>query len=209
MAIVRDAHLTWNGTGTSVVSGNITISGNKIFVQSIESTTNTIVSVKIGATAFTQIQTTQNVGAGNTFLSHWYLDNPPTGLQTITVTYTDGVNSKYLETQSYSGAATGIDNSTVHTGTAAGTSWATSLTPVANNCWINMAQRNTQGGTTGDANTTVVLADMWDNNAHGAITPAASYTMTVSVTASGRDFGVIMASFAPSTINNSAMFAFF
>lgn len=129
----------------------------------------------------------------------WVLDNPASGANTVTVSMTGGNSDTYGSSSSYAGAkqTSTVDNKTTNHSDST-TSLTTSLTTVADNCWtiIGAWYSGTRpiAGTGSTIRTTNGIPALYDSNA--AITPAGSYSMTLTTTPTA-GVNAVMASFAP------------
>lgn len=138
---------------------------------------------------------------GNRFNYFYYLVNPASGANNVVISAT---TSHYL----LAGAAdyTGIsalDATNTNSG-ASITTLTTSLTTIANNCWVILIGNSYDGGPqqnagTGSTRRTFDAAfgiwTLFDSAA--AITPAGSYSMTSTVPGSATNMSHCMASFSP------------
>jgi hypothetical protein len=134
---------------------------------------------------------------GYTYL--YYLSNPASGANNVVVSYS-GSHVIRSSSASYTGVSLAIpDNKTK--GSASGANALTlSLTPVANNCWTIMvigSYQNASASTNFTSRNAQSSREMLGDS-NGAITPPASFGMTVTSSGNAYVRGV-MASFAPST----------
>lgn len=147
--------------------------------------------------------------SSNKATSLWYLSNPSTGTHSVSASGTQlGGFRPEGTSASYTGVAqTSPINANVDKGTPA-SSQAANVTTTIDKCWaiFGVGDSGTASAST-NASAVVNNGDhswMFDNNSFGNITPAGSFTMTV--TDSGSLVGN-MAAFAPvSTVNKGAGF---
>lgn len=96
-------------------------------------------AVHIGSNQFTQAVKKQHPTLRTLNTEIWYLSNPPTGSQTITVTFKSGKGTTYYVINSYSlynvGTSSPIGNSTSNSGTTSGTT-SVKITPEFSKSWI-------------------------------------------------------------------------
>lgn len=206
MAIAFDASTDGNFTsGTSrTFSHTCTGSDRILFVQAIINTSSDLVTgVTYNGVSMTQVTTTSPNANRRIYL--YYLVGPNTGANNVVIT-TSASTAIGGNAASYTGVAqsgTIIDVSTTATDTSSPID--TTLTTTVDNCWaILLTTTDTTTAFTAStnstfrrANTTYVDARIFDSN--GAVTPAGSFTMTVTNTnVNGTSpAGTIMAAFAP------------
>lgn len=190
------------GSGSSqttafAISGTDTILWVGVLAQK-GSNTDYVTGVTYNGVSMTQLGQVANNANVRIYL--YYLINPASGTNNIIVSCSASMD--YIETIAtyYNGAnQTGVPDASVSTGPNTSTSITTTLTTIADNCWLVGMYRNEFGNFTAGSNTTIrnstssqVMAD-----SNSAQTPAGSKSMTLtfggSVSVSG-----IMASFAPS-----------
>lgn len=132
----------------------------------------------------------------------WYIGNPSTGSNTVSVTLSGGVNNR-SGSGSYSGCATSADNSGSTSKAGGGTSPSNlTITSVADNCWL--VGKATAGDATLSAGTnTTFRSNVGDNygiwvDGNAAITPAGASTIQVTWTG-GNQMIFVGATLAPAT----------
>lgn len=129
----------------------------------------------------------------------WYLINPTTGANTVTITRTGTTGRLTGVAASYTGAKqSGQPDATGSNNVTTATSMATSVTTVADNSWTIMMTDTSAAGEAAGAGTTLRQAgsdasDLWDSNA--AITPAGSTSLNITMTSGNA--GSAMISIAP------------
>jgi hypothetical protein len=208
MAIAFDASTDGNFTsGTSrTFSHTCTGSDRILFVQAIINTNSDIVTgVTYNGVSMTQVATVSPNANRRIYL--YYLIGPNTGANNVVIT-TSVSAAIGGNAASYTGVAqsgTIIDVSTTATDTSSPVD--TTLTTTVDNCWAILltttdsttAFTASTNSTFRRANTTYVDGRIFDSNA--AVTPAGSFTMTVTNTnVNGTSpAGTIMAAFAPVT----------
>lgn len=117
----------------------------------------------------------------------YYLSNPSTGSNTLSITGTAG--DTYVSCVStYTGVATSIDNNTKGSHSSVSTYVSQALTPIADNCWVVATVQNDQGnGTTAVSGT----LRQHDGNGQGfldtnsAVHPATSTTLSYTGAGTG------------------------
>ena len=154
----------------------------------------------VGMTLITKI--TATIGR---YAYLYRLFSPSTGANNIVITCS---SSHYILSvcSSYAGVSgAGVDASTTNTAPALSASITTSLTTVADNCWVIMGGYGYSAslpqvagtGATLRKSGTFGVTGIYDSNS--AVTPAGSYSMTWSFATppAGQAMGSILASFAP------------
>lgn len=203
MAIALDATTDGNFvSGTSrTFSHTCTGSDRILFVEAVINTsTDLVTGVTYNGVSMTRIQTVSPTANRRLYL--YYLIAPATGANNVVIT-TSSSTAIGGNAASYTGVAqsgTIIDVSTTITDTTSPV--ATSLTTTIDNTWTILcttvdttsAFSASTGSTFRVKNTTYADVSIFDSG--GAITPAGSTTMTVTV-ASITTAGTIMAAFAP------------
>jgi hypothetical protein len=131
----------------------------------------------------------------------YYLINPASGSNTLSVTRTDTTSSMHMVCTSYTGAKqSGVPDASAKNVQDSGTSLTTSVTTVANDCWTVLfcgAQKEVAPGTgTTERVPGVLGVQNLIGDSNGDITPAGSTSM--EVTMGDTTSATIMASFAPS-----------
>lgn len=187
------------GAASSITFSHTTSGSDRIlFVYVTINNTNTV-SVTYGGNAMTSIAV--NTGSFNHYQSLWYIIAPTSGANNVVVSVSSATIRAYAA--SYTGAAqTGQPDASVVPAEATTTSYATSLTTVADNCWIVWGM-SAMSGAALTAGTHTTVRHQPEVTAFGAafcdsgalFTPAGSSTLTV--TSSSQLFCSIMASFSP------------
>lgn len=110
--------------------------------------------VTYGGVAMTQLAKVATDATGYQYI--YGLLAPPTGANAIVATASTPVNW-YLSAASYTGVSqTGLPDASTGVSTSGTTSFSVSVTTVANNCWLVLGLRNSDGtGRTAGANTLV------------------------------------------------------
>lgn len=134
---------------------------------------------------------------------------PATGAHNVVISASSSISIAGMSA-SYTGVRQSSNPDVSTTATPTADSPVTSLTTLANNSWTFLCARNGIGASTAGAGSTLRKSSsnglaIFDSG--GAITPAGSYSMTV--TAAGASWALIMASFAPVATTNSNFLAFF
>ena len=202
MAIAYDAVSNGEVNPGTSVSWNHTCTGSdRILFLGIQTNTDSdptdLTAVTYNSVAMTFIAK-QSISGTSEYLYLYYLINPASGTNSISITRTTS-GAMFGFATSYTGAKQSgqPDASTTNTGT--GTSLATSVTTVADNCWtvLTMASSNTNWDslTGGTIRYNGAARGIGDSNS--AITPAGSTSLTVVMSAS-RTIWTVMASIAPS-----------
>lgn len=206
MAIARDATTSASGSaGASPLTFAHTCTGTNLILWVATSVVVpngvSISGVTYNSVAMTLAGTRRNPQA-NIEVSLWYLANPATGSNNVSITAsgTDGSTVIRGVSASYTGCAqTGIPDA-VGGGTGTGTSFSQAVTTVADNCWTVAAVygNGTPAVSTGSselghqpATARLLMAD-----SNSAITPAGSYTMNFTQSVDDNR-GQQVASFAP------------
>lgn len=204
MAIAVNTTSSGSASATSVTVAHTCTGSNLILFVGLwvqDGGANTVTGVTYNGVAMTQVGRVTNATTESTYL--YFLVNPSTGANNI-VASKSASDLIQLGAVSYTGAKqTGQpDASTTNTGT--GTSLTTSVTTVADNCWLVMATKQT-GSASAGTNTILRVdqsgneqASVYDSNA--AQTPAGSKSLQTTTSAS-QTYAHVMASFAPATTN--------
>lgn len=171
---------------------------NRILFACVSVTAGDNISdVTYGGSAMTLIDKSVNT---NAFTYLYYIIAPATGANNISVSKSTGAYI-VIRGVSYTGAKqTGVPDAYTNNGSASTNSLTTSVTTVADNCWVILtaaSQRNvscSSGGTyrIGNAN---AQFQVFDTN--GVKTPAGSVSMTIDETNGPQVLNIVMASFAP------------
>jgi hypothetical protein len=201
MAITFDSATNSSGvtTGGSVAH---TCTGSKgiLFVGVVGNTlTNSISGLTYAGVAMTLADTGVHYVGGGQYVTLWYLVNPASGNNNVILTAASGIYD--LDIVSYAGAAqTGQpDNHTNSTTGVSSTTFGTTLTTNADNCWAVLIVTTDHGTVITTASATLRTnsssnVGIYDNN--GPVTPAGSLTMTAQTGTAG-GWGTVMASFSP------------
>lgn len=183
-------------TFAHTVTGSNTI-GHVGVVQQNDATGARVTGVTWNGVAMTKIRTYVNTTNDAHYM--WELVNPTTG--NIVVTRTGTTNTGWCCSTSHTGAKQTSQPDATDDDVSVTTTLATTVTTVADNCWTVLIVFDSDGGTiTASTNSTQRVAvtnfvKMFDNNAN--ITPAGSYTMTVTKGAGTSPFAGVIASIAP------------
>lgn len=199
MPIAFDAVSTGQSTSLSFNVSHTVTGSQPILFAGIDTNGDgdVITSVAYNGSAMTQIAKLQYSSSAE-FMYLYYLVNPSTGTNNISVTKSGGASSVRVRGISYTGAKqTGQpDASTTQAGT--NTPASKSITTVANNSWSVMfgvnIDANWAASTGSTARGAASNTQLFDSNA--AITPAGSYSMSLTF-AGTRNWGLILASIAP------------
>lgn len=176
-------------------------------VQSVDNSGNAFTNVTYNGVALTEIGRQYVTGDRWTYLC--YLINPSTGANNVVITFSQSVAIKGAAV-SYTGAKQTSQPDAFTTNksdaVAANTDYTTTVTTVADNCWLVMSAKNLPGTIAASTGSTIrqstngnVLID-----SNGALSPAGSKSMSIQTTLTS-NFATVMASFSPSetsTINN-------
>ncbi len=220
MAIAFEGAADLNGVNFSTsYSVNYTCSSNPnrllivSFIGDISSGNDDITSVTYNGVSMILGASSPSIcgdSSSNRFHYVYYLLNPATGTNVVAITWTN-VHFIGVVAADYSGISQvgQPDNVTTHTSAlGSATSLTTSLTTVANNCWIILGEASYEGGTspTSGAGSTLRVTgvlttagepSIFDSN--GPITPAGLTSIsTNSASNTGNGIDHIMLSFSPS-----------
>lgn len=208
MAIAYDAVTTVQTSATSSLTFSHTCSGTDriLFVATCANTGSTTTGVTYGGVSMTQVGSVTDIGPTEYL---WYLVNPASGANNVVVTNSGSVTTG--SAISFTGASQTGQPDATYTGTSTTTSsFSSSITTVADNCFVVCTSRTGNGFTlTGGTNTTIGSqpdgiyfgsCGLWYSTA--AKTPAGSATLNVTCT-SQYFGGAIMASFKPVAVANS------
>lgn len=187
---------------THVVSGD-----NRILMGYIYSATDNVTGATYNGVAMTFVSKLLMVGAAAGQYLHCYiLVNPTSGSNTFSVTSSSGLGG-YLSAVSYKGMKqSGQPDGNTTQAVTSTTSLTTSLTTIADRCWlVGYAYHNTAVGA-GTATTlrggSVTVLQAMDSG--GAKTPEGSHSL--NTTASPTDFaGHIVVSLSPANSSNSRL----
>lgn len=212
MAIALDAQSNGAASNTTSVSWSHTCTGtNLALIVGIWSQSgDAVTSVTYNSVAMTQaVKLAMTGSAAGQYIYLYYLLNPATGTNTVAATSSgvgiDGASTSYTGVkQSGQPDATGTNVST------ATTSLTTSLTTIADNCWL-VGFAYTGSTQTAGTNTTLrgspVAGILCMIDSNSAQTPAGSKSM--NVTQASNFAGMVMASISPFTTQTSGAMAFF
>lgn len=197
------------GTGTITSgntegsSGSITVSGSDtigfVFIaQQNDASANRVTGITWNGVAMT-LAGTALANATSDAVYLWYIIGPTTGV--VTATRTGTGNTGWFNCEYYTGAKQSAQPDAYVTKKEVTNTLVTSLTTVADNCWTILGVFNPEGAAiTASTNSTERQAvqsfvKLFDNNTD--ITPAGSYSMTVTRASGASEFISAMASFAP------------
>lgn len=210
IAIDTSTYLWITNPGTNLTASHTCTGSNLVlFVWFFTNGTNDVTGVTYNGVSMTQIGAIQCPGDRFTYL--YYLINPATGANNVSITASTGGWAISGIAISYTGCKQSWvpDASQTNTATAA-TSITNTVTTVANNCWTvwvwhpNAGVTVTAwGGTTLRQNQASGIS-MGDSNAALWIG-----STTLWVSSSSRNWAWVMASFAPATSTNSNFLMFF
>ena len=212
MAIAYDTkNVATTGGGASSLTYAHTCTGSDLilFVYTVNhSHLGTMTGVTYNGVSMTLIAS--NNASNNKGQCLWYLINPATGTNNIVASKNDSSGWIDSYSSSYTGVSqTGQPDAYVVPSEETTTSYARSITTVADNCWITWGMCAGSGAAlTAGSNTTIVQQAGWGGAhsvagaaAHSDQTPAGSKTLTV--TSSSQIFNSIMASFSPATVTSA------
>lgn len=212
MAIAFDAKTGFTYSGSTVTQTySHTCSGSDriLFVGVSIRNTRTITSVTYNGVAMTQSGSSIGVGTVVDYL--FYLVNPATGTNTVSITQSaaDTITSCSI---SYTGASqTGQPDATSTGGPTTTTSYSQSVTSVADNCFAVLYGNAASGAALiAGSNTTirnqpeVLFTGAFLIDSTAAKTPAGTFTL--AVTSSSQNFGGCMASFKPYVVSTANFF---
>ena len=178
---------------------HVTAGSNRGLAVFVYASTNNITGATYNGVSMTAVQNLlMTGGAAGQYLYEYYLANPATGSNTVTVSSSSGMGG-YISAVSYTGTKqTGQPDASNTGGSASTTSLTTSVTTVDDNCWlVGYAYHN--GTVVAGTDTTLRggslnVLQAFDSNA--AKTPAGSHS--VNTTRSPADFaGHVMMSISP------------
>lgn len=215
MAIARDSHSKGGNTGASSLSFGHTISSNTNglllvgFLENKSTTTDLCTGVTYNGVSMTKLKGNAATG-GFGYYSIYGLLTPDTGNHNIVISFSATPEYGIRACSSaYTGVAqTGLPDATGFVGANTGTSRTLSITTVADNSWVfGYAEHD---AATITASTGFNELDAQDNyfksgDSNGAITPAGSYSMSVTFSSSGYYCMMQGVSFAPYTTPTSAI----
>lgn len=212
MAIAFDAQGGGSFTGsTTPYTFSHTCSGSDraLFVAVMTSTNGSCSGVTYNGVAMTEIGRISDADSGNYTTYLFMLLNPATGANNVVASKSSGTNL-FATSASYNGVNQSSQPDNFNTNSAIpGTSLATSVTTVADNCWLIgvVSVGSSPGTVTAGANTTLrytpgtfTYAGMMDSNA--AKTPAGSYALNVDTSVS-QVIQAVVASLAPAVASTT------
>lgn len=199
MAIARDAVSNGGALGASPKAFNHTCTGSNLilFVSVFCLANSTTTSVTYNGVSMTQIGTQNTTGDGYAVFI-FYLINPATGSNSVSITTSSGTTTGVAH--SYTGAKQSAQPDANGTTTAtAATSITGTLTTIADNCWMVLAASNEIVALAAGTGSTelalpITSTGVFDSNA--AITPAGSNGMQATWSGS-RKASAVFASFSP------------
>lgn len=194
MAIARDANSTAT-LGASPRTGNHTVSGsNTTLWLGSKGASGYSTGATYNGVSMTRIaDNTSGVGEYN--LSLFYLINPSTGTNTVSVSVASG--NVGWTSESYTGCdqTTQPDNSFTNNTASATTTITTNHTTVTDNAWVigyYSSSANTLTASTGVNFLIAQINNVALGDSNGAVTPAGSYGMTTTA-ASGTHAHILAA----------------
>lgn len=200
MALAFDASANLpNGAGATQNFSHTCSGVNRILFVTINTGigSDIITGVTYNSVAMTLVDKQLN-SSNDSYTYLYYLINPSTGANNITITNSNAAIGIRAASASYTGAKLSAQPDNTAKNTATGTSISQSLTPVADNCWIVSGTGNE--GSNPSAGTGTTLRDTGSTSAigdtNGPIHPAASTSMAWS-TGGSVHLAVIMASISP------------
>ena len=203
MSIAFDAvSSNLGGSGTNVTVSHtctgkylILLAGIQVYYVGNDAT-SVVSSVTYNGVSMTLISKT-NVGGDNTQASYlYYLINPSTGSNTLSVSTSTSVTGLQVQGASYTGVNQSGQPDSYNTGNTS-SPLTISTTTVANNCWLVGTAASSSGATL-NAGTGTTLRSLagrqvaFDSN--GAKSPAGSYSLQCT---SSTPLGGVIASIAP------------
>ena len=203
MAIAFDAAGGEFNTSGTTLSDDFTCSGNNriLFVGVVNfAPTDDLEAPKYGGVTMKLVgkQGFNSEASPGDWSYLYYLINPASGTNTLTVTRTDDTSTMHVVCTSYTGVKqSGVPDASAINVQDSGTSITTSVTTVADNCWTVLfcgAQKDVSAGTGTTDRKSGIQNLIGDSNA--PISPAGSTSM--EVTMGDTESATIMASFAPS-----------
>lgn len=207
MAIAFDSS-TNSGAKTNVSSfswNHVCTGNNLLLVVGINSYTalandRTVSSVTYNGVLMTQIDTIRNDFTGNR-ATLFYLINPSTGSNTISVTMADTTENVLGGAISYTGVKQSGQPDAYNTGKGNSTPASVSVTTNADNCWvvstISSGGTTIAGGQTERWNVVLATGRGGGSDTNGPKTPAGSQEMTWTITGGAQYWAEVVASFAP------------
>lgn len=197
MAIAFDASVLGPNTlAASPQTWSHTTSGtNRILFVGAISTADTITGVTYNSVAMTLIGKTSYPGVGRQGVALFYLINPTSGANTVSVTGSSTVSGF---SSSFTGAQqSGQPDSFAATNPADGANLVMTTTVVASNCWLVACEADGAGGETAGAGTTIRQTHSFAltlSDSNGTV-GTGSQSLTINF-ASNKRAGIV-ASFSP------------
>lgn len=171
-----------------------------VFVDQYSSGNDYTSGVTYNGVSMTRVASRNITNLGE-FLSMYVLVNPATGANDIVISSSQAASFRSTAA-SYTGAKqTGQpDANTTAQSSSAATTFANSITTVADNCWVVEGSRNNQDSASNGTNyvNRANSAGVGIGDTNAVKTPAGSISMTVT-TSTAADWGVIQVSFDPLT----------
>lgn len=204
-----------NTTGTALSFSSVNCTGSNtlgIITGSGGVTNDNWTSVTWGGQAMTQVTTQRHIPSDRWYYEY-YINNPPTGVQTIVINGTPSDNIS-ANNACYSGVATGGPEAASSSIASAVTTYTVSAITVTNNAWVIglIDDRLTDGGCS-NAHLTTGTNDITNgatNIAHnGPITPAASASLVCNTGTPSDSFAGVIGVFAPAPAATSWLLWFF
>lgn len=207
-------------SGTSISWSHTVGASSTLMIVVLLGLTDTITAITVGGTSILSnlIQkTSPTFGAGSQNYM-FYMNNPPSGSQTISATFSAsqgvlaGRSATYKGTDATSAV---VDSSHVDyvTSPSSSQSLVQTTTVIASNCWMVGMNNFSNGGTSTINNSAVIRAGAnatdyiyWDSN---ATVGTSSQSFTTTSTAAADHWGGIVASIKPAgaaTVNSSMFF---
>ncbi len=187
--------ITWTHTGISSPSNTIVFIG----AFSGDSTSSNLTCTVDGSPA-TAVNTGVSPPTSGGTVKLFYVLNVSAASVSISVNTSGSATNLEGVSAAYNGVVGGIDNQTTNSGTS--NSFTTSLTTVQDNCWTGLVaiqQGDTLSAGTGSNKVQANTGQLTWFDSNAVIHPAASYSMTVTSSFSGDHWGVVMASFSPTS----------
>jgi len=191
----------WSASNPATASFDC--SGGDILIVGVFTNGSTsALSVTYNGVSLTQLALITD--AGNNKQGFYYLVNPSSGSNTLSVTRTGGTNVSVVAS-SYSGVDTAnpIDDYSTDTGTSATTSWTCSSVTVSNaNNWLVSTLRDVDNHVTSSDNVTfrvnsgAVLEELYDS--YGAVGSTGSINVTYTISPASRLHGHVLISLTAS-----------
>ncbi len=197
------------GSNTNITWSHTCNGSNRLLVVAVEvagnSGSNLVSGVTYNSVALTK-RSEQSSSSNGTNLSFWYLINPATGSNTVSVTTFSAEVVLVGSSASYNGVKqTGFpDNFGDSTVTIPTTSVSNAITSAVDNCW-HIGVGITSGVPSAGASTTKRVGNSIGNNViidnNGAITPAGSNTIILTSSVGNGDQQICGITIAPFTSN--------